>query len=174
MGFEIVFPILAGVISLLFGGLLSHFKPVLKSYLQKKKFEQPDSKLFQNIAKTFEINLEDQPVSYQDRIMGALEALKKASVEMSKANAEVNEIMSEKQRTLGELEKKLLFLSAEENKLSTKIEALQNVPLEAVQHFEDILSRGEKRSAYRDYILFGTGVVVSVVVSIVLKVLDYA
>ncbi len=60
-------------------------------------------------------------------------------------------------------------MTEEENTLKNKIQTLEKVPIEAIQYFEDALKRGDKRSAYRDYILFGLGVLVSVTITILLN-----
>ena len=57
--------------------------------------------------------------------------------------------------------------------LKKKVEALQNVPLPAVSEFEKLMSKGDKRSAFRDYTLFISGVIVSIIVTIFLKKFGY-
>jgi hypothetical protein len=53
--------------------------------------------------------------------------------------------------------------------LSQTIEQLQNVPLPAAEHLAKLIKKEGKGSALRDYALFVAGVVVSAIVSIVLK-----
>jgi hypothetical protein len=57
--------------------------------------------------------------------------------------------------------------------IKQKIATLEKVPIEAMKHFEEALNKGDKRSAYRDYILFGEGVIVSTVISTILKLIGY-
>jgi len=173
MGLEILLSVVAGLISLLAGAILPLIRKVITPYLNKEKKTNPNSKFADFFAKIFSIEVEEQVPSYRDQITRTLEALKKASNEMETATAEFNTIMKEKQATIDELESKLSDLSSKESELSSKIETLQKVPIEALTHFEKILSKGDKRSAYRDYILFGTGVIVSVIVTIILKKIGY-
>jgi hypothetical protein len=70
---------------------------------------------------------------------------------------------------VAELETKLENLSAQEGRLRQTIEHLQNIPLPAAEHFAELIKQEEKGSALRDYALFVAGVVVSAVVSIILK-----
>jgi hypothetical protein len=57
--------------------------------------------------------------------------------------------------------------------IKQKIATLEKVPIEVMKHFEEALKKGDKRSAYRDYILFGAGVIVSTVISTILKLIGY-
>ena len=173
MGIEILVTVLGGIISLLAGAVLPLISKILKPYLEKEKLANPDSKFANLLSKLLSVELNDSVPSYRDRITRTLDSLKKASEEMETATFEFNSIMKEKQSTIDELESKLTGLSTKETELTSKIETLQKVPLEALTHFENILNKGDKRSAYRDYILFGTGVVVSVIVTIVLKKIGY-
>jgi len=88
---------------------------------------------------------------------------------MENATLEFNAIMKDKQETIEGLENKLTYLSSKETELVSKIERLQKVPIEALSYFEKMLNKGDRRNAYRDYILFGIGVIVSVIVTIILK-----
>ena len=78
--------------------------------------------------------------------------------------------MKEKQTTIDNLEGKLVELSGKETELTSKIELLQNIPVEVLSHFEKILQKGDKRSAYRDYILFCLGAVVSAIITVIVTV----
>jgi hypothetical protein len=77
--------------------------------------------------------------------------------------------MKEKEKNIDLLEKRLSELSTEEISLKTKVETLQKVPLEAITHFEEIMNKGDKRSAYRDYLLFIMGAILSIIVTLILK-----
>lgn len=168
MGIEVLITILAGIISLVAGAFLPLMAKILKPVLQKEKKINPNSKLVERIAQIFSIKL-GEPISYLERTTKTLDSLKKASEEMEIATFEFNSIMKEKQATVDFLEGKLSVLSLKETELRDKINTLQNVPIEAMKHFEEMLNKGNKRSAYRDYLLFGAGVVVSVIVGIILN-----
>ena len=53
--------------------------------------------------------------------------------------------------------------------LRKNIADLKQVPLPAAEYFALMISKGEKSSAFRDYMLFFAGVVVSVIVAIAPK-----
>jgi hypothetical protein len=46
---------------------------------------------------------------------------------------------------------------------------LQNVPLPVAQEFAKLVAPAEKKSARRDYLLFVSGVVVTTVITVILK-----
>ena len=60
-------------------------------------------------------------------------------------------------------------LTQQEGQLRKTIQELQQVPLPAAEYFASLVNKGEKSSALRDYVLFTAGVVVSAVVTVVLK-----
>ncbi len=62
-------------------------------------------------------------------------------------------------------------LETREKELKEKIEALESTPLPVAEHFAKLLESGEKRSAKRDYVLFGAGVVVTTGVAIIIQVI---
>lgn len=173
MGFEIFTNVFAGIISLFAGAALPLIKKILIPYLEGEYAKNPTSKFNVFMAGAFSIKPIEPIPTYRERISITLDALKKASDEMETATLEFNSIMKEKQSTIDELEAKLTDLSDKETELTSKIETLKKVPIEALAHFESILSKGDKRSAYRDYILFGTGVLVSIIVTILLKRFGY-
>lgn len=67
------------------------------------------------------------------------------------------------------LEANLITLEGREKHLQQRIETLQCVPLPAAEHFAKLLESGEKKSAWRDYMLFGAGVLASTAIAIALK-----
>ena len=110
----------------------------------------------------------DNKQSYKEKISSSLETLNKATGDIDKVINEISEISEEKQITIQKLEKELEDLSLRETELKEKIETLENVPVESIKHFEEILNKGDKRGARRDYILFASGVILSSLVSIIL------
>jgi len=116
--------------------------------------------------------IKEKPIiTYRERLNNTLEALKKNSLEMEKATEEINSIMKEKLTTIDKLEDKLVELSGKETELTSKIEQLQNTPVEVLNHFEKMLEKANKRSAYRDYILFCLGAVISAIVTIIVTII---
>jgi hypothetical protein len=95
----------------------------------------------------------------------------KASKEMDGVLAELASVAKEREKTVGKIEMDLANLQNREKELQERIQHLQNVPLPVAEHFAKLTSSGEKRSARRDYALFGAGVVVSTVIAIALRLL---
>lgn len=168
MGIEIILSLLAGIISLVFGGLLDKIVKPLLPLINKSYNKNPNSKTSKFLSLIFEIETSANS-SYSDRIQQSLQNLKTASAEIDRMMADFSSISEERQRTVLSLENKLQELTEKEANLTKKIQTLEKVPIEAVRHFEEILSKGDKKSAYRDYFLFGLGVIVSVIATISLK-----
>jgi hypothetical protein len=172
MGLEILISIFAGLISLTFGGVVEKILKPLYPEFEKIYNSNPKSFKSKIISAIFDL----QPKSihnYSTRITTSLENLKKASLEIDKVMNEFAIISTERQQTISSMELKLKELTEKEIALKSKIHTLEKIPLEAIQHFENALNKGDKRSAYRDYTLFGLGVIVSVVVTIVLKLVGF-
>ncbi len=109
-------------------------------------------------------------------VLNYRERMNKLSAELARASSEIDNVLEEmaivsraREEALKGLESKVDELSNREKELQTQVETLKNVPLPAVEYFLQVSEKGEKRSATRDYILFGLGVIVSTVVAIVLK-----
>jgi hypothetical protein len=112
-------------------------------------------------------------VPYQARLEKSLASLDAASKEVDQVVLEISKLTRERETTIASLETHLKNLSEREGELKSKIAALEKVPIEAVRQFEEILRRGERRSALRDYILFGFGVIVSGIIAVFLKRFGY-
>ncbi|CAM4400289.1 hypothetical protein [Flavobacterium terrigena] len=164
MGIEII----AGLIATLLGGILPILRTIAKEFLESSIKKGQIGKTQEFIAKLFDIEINEQK-SYKQRLEDTLSVLKNAFVEVDKATVEFSELMKEKEKNIDAIEKRLAELSNEEINLKTKVETLQKVPLEALTHFEAILNKGDKRSALRDYLLFISGIIASVIVTLILK-----
>jgi predicted nuclease with TOPRIM domain len=113
------------------------------------------------------------PESYKERMAKLIQSLTKASADVDYVLQEMAEVSHERESAIAKLEEELKSLAEREKHLQEKVETLEKVPLPAVEHFVSILEKGEKRSALRDYALFGAGVVVSAVMSIVFKLFGF-
>ena len=171
MGIEIALTVLSGVIAIFFGTLINSFLKHIYPRFEKIHSENPNSISSRLLALIFKFEKKELP--YSIRIENSLEGLKKASSEIDTLLIEFDSISKERQNKIQGLEKKLNDLTLQESALKDKIQTLEKVPIEAVKHFEDLLAKGDKRSAYRDYILFGSGVVLSVIVGILLKLIGF-
>jgi chromosome segregation ATPase len=94
-----------------------------------------------------------------------------ASAELDRVLKEIAEISEQRESAVVTLESQLQELANREKQLQEKVSVLEKVPLPAIEHFVKAVQSGEKRSALRDYILFGLGVIVSTVIAIVLKLI---
>ncbi len=164
MGIEI----LGGILAALLGGSLSFLKSIIEASLKDAVIRGRTTKTQEVLAKLFDVRIED-PKSYKTRLSETLNLLNTAFAEVERATGEFTALMKEKESSIDLLESRLSELTVEESQLKSKVATLQQVPLEAISHFEAILDKGEKRSALRDYKLFGLGVIVSVVITIILK-----
>jgi methyl-accepting chemotaxis protein len=108
-------------------------------------------------------------VSYTKKIQSLLKILKSSSEEIDKTFEEISFLSQEKEKKIEEIEKKLNQLVDKEKELTSKIQTLEKVPLEAINHFEASLEKKNRRSAYRDYILFFLGILFSIIISVILK-----
>jgi DNA repair ATPase RecN len=96
---------------------------------------------------------------------------------LTDATARIDELLAELRRVAAvreaevkNLENGLKSMQEKEQALRNRIDHLKNLPLPVAEHFAELTESGEKRSAIRDYVLFGAGVVVSTIVSIILEV----
>lgn len=64
----------------------------------------------------------------------------------------------------------LTAMEGREKELMERIETLERTPLAVAEHFAKLVAPGERRSAMRDYVLFGSGVVVSTAIGIVIQI----
>lgn len=152
MGIEVMLSILSGVASLLAGGLgTSDFvRRIVDRFLQQR----PRGRLADADA-------------YSERLARLTHELTRSSYEVDKTIAELAQVARDRETAVRKLETDLAALSDREKRLKERIEALEHVPIPVAEHFVALTASGEKRSARRDYLLFGAGVVVSTVTSII-------
>lgn len=114
---------------------------------------------------------EDEPKieSYSERLANLMKSLTKASSEVDNILTELAQVSEDRAKTVQELEAELTKLEEQEKQLEKRIQDLREVPIPVAEHFAAMIAPGERRSAWRDYILFGAGVVVSTVVAILLR-----
>jgi len=108
-------------------------------------------------------------VSYKDKISKLIESLSKASDNIDSIMREIAEVGQQRETAITQLEKHLKSLSKQEKQLKEKINALEKVPLPAIEYFAKTTEKSERKSALRDYILFGAGVVVSALFTILFR-----
>jgi len=111
--------------------------------------------------------------SYSDRIEELNRRLSETSVEMDNILREMGQVVRGRAAAADQLEQQVSTLSHQETQLKNRIALLENTPVEILEAFEEAMDKGEKRSASRDYLLFGAGVLVSAAVSIVLGLFGF-
>jgi hypothetical protein len=84
--------------------------------------------------------------------------------------AELAQVAKDRAHAVQQLETDLAIMSGRERELKERIDALEKTPLAVAEHFAKLVAPGEKRSAMRDYLLFGAGVVVSTAIGIAIQV----
>ncbi|MEI6697337.1 MAG: hypothetical protein WCO13_14880, partial [Bacteroidota bacterium] len=104
--------------------------------------------------------------------------LSKLTSNLINASKEVDIILTELSLVAEDREKKIQILDSELNllqkkeaELKNKIETLGKIPIPVAEHFATLLQGGEKMSRKRDYILFGAGVIVTTIISILLNLM---
>lgn len=112
--------------------------------------------------------------SYSERLHRLTESLRTSSQEVDAILHELAEVAKERQEAAFRLESQLSQLQTREQKLQERVQALEKLPLPVAEYFATLTAAGEKRSAMRDYLLFGAGVVVSTLLSIVFFLLQGA
>jgi len=100
--------------------------------------------------------------------------LSSASEKMDSIVRQVQEYTKGREQAVSKLESELGLLSQQEEELKQRIEGLRNVPLPAAEYFAQLVRKGERRSAFRDYILFLLGVIVTAGVGVLLRKLGWA
>ena len=107
---------------------------------------------------------------YSERLSEHMSALIEASRKVDALLQELYKVANTREVAVRKLEADLASLQHREQELRRTIDELQDVPVPVADRLAALLEPGEKRSAWRDYILFGAGVVVSTIVGIILEV----
>jgi chromosome segregation ATPase len=149
MGIEILATLLSALASLTAGGILSS-EAIRKALLH----------LF---------GRKEQVKPYGERLSELTANLVKASRQVDEVLLELSQVARDREKAVKTLESDLAALESREKELKQTIDDLQKTPLPVAEHFAKLIASGERRSAWRDYMLFGSGVVLSTVIAIGLK-----
>jgi hypothetical protein len=162
--------ILSAVIAAAIGALLPMSKELVIILIQRGigvKFFREDQ-FGQQLVRALGLELsENGPASL-------FKALSAASEKMDAIVKQIQEYTEGRELAVGKLESQLGLLFQQEEELKQRIQGLQNVPLPAAEYFAQLVSKNEKRGAFRDYFLFLLGVVVSAGVGVLLRKLGWA
>lgn len=109
--------------------------------------------------------------SYGERLSELTRSLSSASSEVDSILAEMSSVVKEKESSVMELKEGLSNLEKRERELKDRISSLENVPIPVAEHFAKLMKYGERRSAKRDYVLFGAGVIVTTMIAIIIQLI---
>lgn len=107
--------------------------------------------------------------SFKERLSELTHSLTKASSEVDEILKEMAQVARDREDAVKKLENDISSMEGKEKELKEKIAALENTPLPVADHFAKLIESGEKKSAKRDYFLFGAGVVVTTTIAIVIQ-----
>lgn len=110
--------------------------------------------------------------AYGERLAELTRSLTNASAEVDSILSELSRIAKEKQSSVKQLEQGLSDLGKREKELKDRIAALENVPIPVAEHFANLMASGQRRSAKRDYVLFGAGVLVTTLITIIIQLVS--
>jgi DNA anti-recombination protein RmuC len=108
---------------------------------------------------------------YHDELKLLTEQLIEASQRVDKIIREMATVAKDRATAVQQLEQNLTTLEQKERATNERIKHLEATPLKVADYFSEIVDKGEKRSAKRDYVLFASGAIVSAIVSILLHAL---
>ena len=146
---ELIFALIGAVISLV-GGALTSTEALQKLIRVILKKEAPRK-------------------TYSERLSELISSLNTASAQVDSVLRELSTVAQEKEQAVKKLETGLAKLQEREQELKKKIEDLKNVPLPVAEQFAKLVEPSERRGARRDYILFGAGVLVTTIITILLQ-----
>ncbi|MBZ5558984.1 MAG: hypothetical protein LAO77_17055 [Acidobacteriia bacterium] len=149
MGLEVLASILGALASLVAGGLASTdlIQKLVRSLLGRQAPGKP----------------------YSERLAELTESLTKASREVDAVLLELAQVAKDRAEAVKQIESDVTAMEGREKELKERIETLERTPLAVAEHFAKLVAPGERRSAMRDYALFGAGVVVSTAIGIVIQ-----
>lgn len=161
--------IFAAIVSLLVGAAV----PLLREIIQHLRKNPKHERLFDSSvgrATLKALGLDKTPDSPESLFA----ELSVASERMDGIVSRIQDYTKARESAVAKLESQLGQLSQEEGQLRKTIEELRQVPLPAAEYFASLISEDNKRGTLRNYVLFIAGVVVSAIVTIVLKHFGWA
>jgi len=166
MDITFIAPLLTAVIGLIVPSVRQLLVALIKSGRGLKFFR--DNPIGQQIVKGLGL---EQSVKGPESLF---KELSMASEKMDVVVKQIQEYTKGRELAVSKLESQLGLLSRQEQELKQRIQGLQNIPLPAAEYFAQLVSKGERRNAFRDYALFLLGVVVSAGVGVLLRKLGWA
>lgn len=149
MSFDIFINIIAGLLSLI--GVVA-FSEVSKNFVKQV------------------FNRGEPEETYSQKLTRLTKSLVNSSSEVDNVLSELSQVARDRENAVHRLERELHQLENREKELKDKVKVLENVPIPVAEHFAKLTAVGERRNALRDYALFGAGVVLSTIITIVLQI----
>lgn len=118
------------------------------------------------------IGKQESKKPYSERLAELTRSLNNASEEVDSILEELSRVAKDKQLSVKQLEQGLLELEKREKELKDQITELENVPIPVAEHFAKLMEYRERRSAMRDYVLFGSGVLVTTLITIIIQLIS--
>jgi hypothetical protein len=157
--FDLAFELATNIVLILAGGILSMAVGVLVRFFVSFLRRWPHA------------SFPKRQHTYSDRLRKLTTDLTKASREVDAILIEMARVAQSQESAVNLLDKQLTEMETKERGLQARIVELEQVSIPVADHFAKLLETAEKGNARRDYILFGSGVVVSTVVAIITKLL---
>jgi hypothetical protein len=147
---EVLISLIAALVSLLAGGAFHEIvKKLLPLFFGKKPVAA---------------------ATYGERLSELTQNLTSASKQVDSVLEELAQVAKDREAAAARLEAELKTLEQREIQLQEKVQHLEKLPLPVAEYFAEISRKEQKRSAWRDYVLFGAGVILSTAIAIGLKV----
>lgn len=110
--------------------------------------------------------------TYTQRLARLTDSLRRSSADVDALIEELSSAAQQREAAALKLEADLATLSAREQDLKKRVSHLQDLPLQVAEHFAALTKASERKNARRDYMLFGLGVLVSTLLSIIFFVIQ--
>lgn len=111
--------------------------------------------------------------SYSKRLNELLGNLSDASIEIDKILDDLSQLAKDREVRVKDVENNLSVLETRETQAKKRITELENISIPAVEHFMDLMDKGDKKSTKRDYTLFWAGFILSTITSVILKLVGF-
>jgi hypothetical protein len=153
-------PILSAIVGILLPALKDLVRTLQKNSKGEKFFASPIGKA---LLKSLDL---DKPKDSPDLLFAELT---EASQKMDGIVSRIQEYTKGRELSVKQLEAQLSQLTQQEEETKRRIQILNQTPVDVVPIMEAMLKKREKSSSIRDYALFIAGVVVSAIVTVILK-----
>ncbi len=127
------------------------------------------ARLFRPLLRNSGLEKTPAPKTYSEQLEKLTNKLSQASTEVDSLLSELTSVANERDIAVQKVESRLKELEKQESQIQKRIQDLKQVPLPVAEHFANLIQTGEKRNALRDYLLFGAGIVVSIIIQALVR-----